>query len=182
MKTMVNPVSKKGEIISIKVLNRLKQSLVNKGLVSKEKLRVAEITAKRENETLSKILIRLGFVTEEQLVSFIGEKMHIPYVSIGNYTIERKVLDFIPEKLARRYKIIPLFKIENVLTVAMSDPLDIISIDEISAVAGCKVEAVIASNESINVAIDQWYGIGDARTELIEYFSELSLCVFEYFL
>ena len=169
---MVNPVSKKGEIINIKLLKHLKQSLINEGLVTKEKLRVAEITAKRENEPLSKILIRLGFVTDEQLTSFIGEKAHIPYVNIGKYTIERKVLDLIPEKLARRYKIIPLFKIENVLTVAMSDPLDIISIDEISLVAECKVESVIASNASINVAIDQWYGIGEARTELIEQLAE----------
>jgi len=170
--TLVNSVSKKGKIISIKVLDRLKQALVTEGLVTKEKLRVAEITAQRENETLSKILVRLRFVTEEQLVSFIGEKMHIPYVSISNYTIDRKVLDLIPEKIARRYKIIPLFNIEDILTVAMSDPLDIISIDDISRVAGCKVEAVIASNESINVAIDQWYGIGDARTELIEQLAE----------
>ncbi len=169
---MDNPVSKKAKIISFKVLGRLKQTLVNEGLVTKEELRVAEMAAQRESVTLSKILVRLGFVTEEQLVSFIGEKMHIPYVSIGNYTIDREVLDLIPEKIARRYKIIPLFKIEDVLTVAMSDPLDIISIDDISSVAGCKVEAVISSNESINVAIDQWYGIGDARTELIEQLAE----------
>jgi len=169
---MANLVSKKDKIISIRFLARLKQALVKEGLVTKEKLRVAEIKAQRENETLSKILIRLGFVTEEQLVSFIGEKMHVPYVNIKNYTIDRQVLERIPEKIARRYKIIPLFKIEDVLTVAMSDPLDIISIDDISRVAGCKVEAVIASSESINVAIDQWYGIGDARTELIEQLAE----------
>lgn len=169
---MVNPSPEKGKIISIKALDRLKQALVTEGLVTKEKLRVAEIAAHRENETLSRVLVRLGFVTEEQLVSFIGEKMHVPYINIKNYTIDRQILECIPEKIARRYNIIPLFKIEDVLTVAMSDPLDIISIDDISRVAGCKVEAAIASNESINVAIDQWYGIGDARKELIEQLAE----------
>jgi len=169
---MVNPAQEKGKVVSIKILDRLKQSLVNEGLVTKEKLRLAEITAQRKNEPLSKILVKLGFVTEEELVSFIGEKMHVPYMNINNYTIDRGVLDLIPEKIARRYNIIPLFKIENVLTVAMSDPLNIISIDDISAVAGCKVEAAIASNDSINVAIDQWYGIGDARKELIEQLAE----------
>ncbi len=172
MRPMVNPSQEKGKIISFKVLDRLKLVLIKEGLVTKEKLRVAEITAQRENETLSRVLVRLGFVAEEQLASFIGEKMQVPYVNIRNYTIEPKVLDLIPEKIARRYKIIPLFEIEGVLTVAMADPLDIISIDDISRVAGCKVEAVISSNESINVAIDQWYGIGDARTELIEQLAE----------
>ena len=169
---MADPAQEKGKIISIKVLDRLKQALINEGLISKEKLRIAEITARRENETLSKILIRLGFVTEEQLVSFIGEKIHVPYVNIGSYTIDRSALDCIPEKVGRRYRIIPLFIIEDVLTVAMADPLDIISIDEISAVAGCKIEPVIASSESIKIAIDQWYGMGSARKELIEQLAE----------
>lgn len=169
---MANTSQEKGKIISFKVLDRLKLALIKEGLVTKEKLRVAEIKAQRENETLSKILVRLGFVTEEQLVSFIGEKTRVPYVNIENYTIDRQVLELIPENIARRYKIIPLFKIEDVLTVGMSDPLDIISIDEISAVAGYKVEAVIASGESIDVAIDLWYGIGDARKELIEQLAE----------
>ncbi len=169
---MINPSQKKGKIISIKVLDRLKQALVNEGLLTREKLRVAEMQAQREDETLSKILVKLKFVTEEQLATFIGEKINVPYVNIGNYTIDRQVLELIPEKIARRYKIIPVFKIEDVLTIAMSDPLDIISIDDMSAVARCKVEAVISSSESINVAIDQWYGIGDARKELIEHLAE----------
>jgi len=169
---MLNPSPEKGKIVSIKVLNRLKQALINEGLVTKEKLRDAVITARHENKTLSEILVKLGFVTEEQLVRLIGEKMPAPYVNIKNYNLDRRILDLIPEKIARRYNIIPLFKIEDVLTVAMSGPMDIISIDEISAVAGCRVEAVIASKESINVAIDQWYGMGDARRELIEQLTE----------
>lgn len=165
---MVNPVPERDKIINIRMLDRLKQDLVNEGVITKEKLKIAEATAKRENEPLRMTLIKSGFVTEEQLVRFIGEKMHVPHVNIKNYTIDRRVLEIIPEKIARRYNIIPLFKIENVLTVAMSDPMDIVSIDDISAVAGYKVEPVTASEESIKTAIDQWYGTGDARKELIE--------------
>jgi type IV pilus assembly protein PilB len=118
---MVSPVPERDKIINIRMLDRLKQALVNEGVITKEKLKIAEATAKRENDPLRKTLIKLGFVTEEQLVRFIGEKMHIPHVNIKNYTIDRRVLEIIPEKIARRYNIIPLFKIENVLTVAMSE-------------------------------------------------------------
>ncbi|MBL7177783.1 MAG: ATPase, T2SS/T4P/T4SS family [Pseudomonadota bacterium] len=169
---MLNPSPEKGKIVSIKVLDRLKQALINEGLVTKENLRDAVITARHENKTLSEILVKLGFVTEKQLVRLIGEKVPAPHVNIKNYSIDSRILALISEKIARRYNIIPLFKIEDVLTVAMSGPMDIISIDEISAVAGCRVEAVIASKESINVAIDQWYGMGDARRELIEQLTE----------
>ena len=145
---------------------------MKEGLITKDDLKVAEVAAQRENESLNKILVKLGFVTKEELAMFVGETINIPYVNINNYTIERSVLDLIPEKIARRYKIIPLFKIENILTIAMSDPLDIIALDDISKLAKCKTETVIASEESVNVAIEKWYGTGEARKILIEELAE----------
>ncbi len=154
--------------MNIKWLDNLKQALVDEGVMTSEQLTVAETTAQGEDESLIKTLVKLQFLTEEELAGFIADKTHMPYVNLNDYTIDRKVLELAPAKIARRHKFIPLFKIENVLTVAMSNPLGIISIDDISAVAGCPVEAVIASEESINAAIDQWYGIGDSRKELVE--------------
>ena len=145
---------------------------MKEGLITKDDLKVAEVAAQRENESLNKILVKLGFVTKEELAMFVGETINIPYVNINNYTIERSVLDLIPEKIARRYKIIPLFKIENILTIAMSDPLNIIALDDISKLAKCKTETVIASEENVNLAIEKWYGTGEVRKSLIEELAE----------
>ena len=165
---MVNSGPLKGDFINKKTLDRLKQAMITDGLVTEKELGNAEITAQRENEPLSKILVKSGLVTKKQLISFVEDKIHIPYVDLKNYIIDRKILEIVPEKIARRYKIIPLFLIEGVLTIAMSNPLDIISLDDISAVVEYKVEPVITSEESIIETIDQWYGIGNARVELIE--------------
>jgi len=165
---MVNPASQKDTIITSAVVDGLKQALVAEGLVTADNLKSAETAAQRENQTLGHKLIQSGFVTEEQLLSFIGGKIHIPYVDIRNYTIDQNVLELIPEEIALRYKVLPLFMVEDVLTIGMCDPLDVISIDDISAVAGCPVEPVVASGESIEVGIEQWYGKGTARGELIE--------------
>ena len=165
---MADPAQERGKIIRITMQDRMKQILVNEGVITKEKLGVAELEAQREKEPMRKTLIKLGFVTEEQIIRLIEEKMNIPHVDIKNYTLDRKVLELIPEKIARRYEIIPLFKIENVLTVAMSDPFNIVSLDDMSAITGYKVEPVVASQESIKAAIDQWYGIGNAQETLIE--------------
>ncbi len=158
----------KGDIISRVTLDRIKHLMVTDGLLSEEHLKIAEKKANDEKVPLSSTLQALGFVGKEKLVNFIGDKIHIPYVNIKSYAIDHSVLDRVPEKIARRYNVIPLFLIEDVMTVAISNPLDIISLDEISAVAGIKVEPAIASFESIRNAIDQWYGIGDARRELVE--------------
>ncbi len=131
---MVEAIPERGKIINIKTIERLKQALVDEGLISKDGLRAAEGTARQENENLGKTLVTLGFLTEDKLAKFIGEKLQVPYVNIKDYSIDRKVLELIPEKIARRYNILPLFEIENVLTVAMSNPLDLISIDDVTAV------------------------------------------------
>ena len=148
--------------------DKLKQTLIDEGVITAQQLKSAETTAQHENESLANILVKSKIITQEQLTSFMGNKMHIPHITLKDYVIDREVLELIPEKIARRYKLIPLFKIEDVLTVAMANPLDIIAIDEISALSRCLVEDVIASEESINAAIDQWYVVGDSRKELID--------------
>jgi type IV pilus assembly protein PilB len=155
-----------------KVMSELKQALIDDKLISNTNLITAEEKAQLTQEPLSNILIQSGFISEETLVKYIGEKMHIPYVNLHNYVINQKAIDLIPEKIVRRYKIIPLFLIEDVLTIAMANPLDIISVDDISAVAGLTVETVISSEESTTKAIDKWYGSGEAKSNLIEEITE----------
>ncbi|MDY7034478.1 MAG: GspE/PulE family protein [Thermodesulfobacteriota bacterium] len=165
---MKNAALKKKEIVSIKVVERLKESLVDEGLITKDMLRTAEEAAHREGEILGRTLVRLGFITEEKILTFIGEKMQIPYVNLGNFIVDPKVLERIPLKKAHRYNVIPLFEIEGILTVAMSDPMDIISLDEITSLAGCMVEPVISSEENIKTAIEKWYGQSDAKKDIME--------------
>jgi len=156
------------------MLIRLKQALVTEGLVSREEMLSAERMAKRDRCSLRESLVKSEWLTEEQLGKFIGKTFQIPYVNLKNYTVDRKILDRLSDKIARRYQLIPLFEIEGVVTVAVADPLDLISLDELSKVAQTKIETVIASRESIDVAIDQWYGMGKARKDFInELASEL---------
>ncbi len=169
---MESTVDRKEKLINITVQEKLRQDLVGDGLISEEKLKKAETSAREGNETLSWALIDLGFLTEEKLVSFVGEKMHIPYVNIKDYSIDDKALELIPEKIIFQKKILPLFKIEDTLTIAMSDPLDIISLDTIAKFAGCKVEAVIASEESIGFAIKKCFGEEDECEGLVTKLSE----------
>jgi type IV pilus assembly protein PilB len=154
--------------MTAKAVDRLRQALVDDGLVTRRQLRAAEAKAQHGDGTLSKMLVTLEYVTHDQLAGFIGDKMRIPYIDIAHYDIDRKALDLIPELIARRYKVIPLFKIEDVLTIAMSDPLDTVCIDDMASLAGCQVEAVITTEAKVNAAINQWYGMGDERQKLIE--------------
>lgn len=165
---MTGRFRKSGNVVNMRSLDSIEQGLVSEGLVSREDLISAMSRAKRDGVPLATVLTESGLVTEEEFSQFIGEKGPAPSVDLRNYTIDRSLLDLIPEKIARQHNILPLFKIEDVLTIAMSDPMDIIAIDQISALVRCKMESVMASRESIVTAIDQWYGVGNARKTLID--------------
>lgn len=158
----------KSELITIGLLDDLKHEMINKGLITAEQIKSAEKEAGLMGEGIGRILIDKGFISSERILNFIGERLHIPYVKLEDYTIDKRVIALIPETVARRYKVIPLFEIEGTLTVAMADPVDIMSFDVIVKVTGCSIEPVLSSEQSLLSAIKEWYGRGEVKQELIE--------------
>lgn len=146
-------------IITNKTLETLKYDLVREGLVQYEVVEQAEEIASAQNINIGQALINSGFLTEEQLIKFLESKLHTPYVNLDDYDLDRKCLKYINFSDARRYKIIPLFKIENTLTVAMADPRDLFAIDKIMETAECEIDPVLSSEESILKKIDEYYKI-----------------------
>ncbi len=145
------------QVVTNKTLEKLKYDLVREALVEYETIEKAEEIANAQHINIGQALINSGVLTEETLLKFIESKLHIPYVNLEDYTLDKKCLDFISYSDAKHFKIIPLFKIEDVLTVAMSDPFDLFAIDKIVETAGCSIEPVISSEISILRKIDEYY-------------------------
>ena len=149
------------ETITNKTLEKLKYELVRDGIVAYETLEKAEELANVQRINIGQALINSGILSEDTLLKFLESKLHIPYVNLEDYTPDPKCFRFVSFPDARRYKIIPLFKIEDVLTVAMSDPLDLFAIDKIIETAECSIEPVISSENSIMKKIDEYYKVAD---------------------
>ena len=145
------------EAVTNKTLEKLKYDLVRAGLVPYETIEQAEEIANAQNINIGQALINSGVLTEETLLKFLEAKLHIPYVNLEDYTLDKNCLKFINFSDARKYRIIPLFKIEDTLTVAMADPLDLFAIDKIIETAECSIEPVISSEPSIIKKIDEYY-------------------------
>lgn len=145
--------------ITNKTLETLKYDLVREGLVQYEVVEQAEEIANAQNINIGQALIDSGFITEAQLIKFLESKLHTPYVNLEDYQLDEKCLKYITYSDARRYKIIPLFKIENTLTVAMSDPRNLFAIDKIMESAECEIEPVLAGEDNILKKIDESYDI-----------------------
>lgn len=145
------------EAVTNKTLEKLKYDLVRAGLVPYETIEQAEEIANAQNINIGQALINSGVLTEDTIVKFLETKLHIPSVNLEDYTLDKKCLKYINFSDARKYKIIPLFKIEDTLTVAMADPLDLFAIDKIVETASCSIEPVISSESSILKKIDEYY-------------------------
>ena len=149
------------ETITNKTLEKLKYELVRDGIVSYETLEKADELANVQKINIGQALINSGILAEETLLKFLESKLHIPYVNLEDYQPDEKCFKFVSFADARRYRIIPLFKIEDVLTVAMADPLDLFAIDKVIETAECSIEPVIASEASIMKKIDEYYKVAD---------------------
>ena len=145
------------ETFTNKTLEKLKYDLVRAGLVQYEVIEQADEISNAQNINIGQALINSGVITEETLLKFLEARLHIPYVNLEDYSLDPNCLKYVNFSDAKRYRIIPLFKIEDTLTVAMADPLDLFAIDKIIESAECSIEPVISSESAIIKKIDEYY-------------------------
>jgi type IV pilus assembly protein PilB len=143
--------------VTNKTLEKLKYDLVRAGLVAYETIEQAQEIANAQNINIGQALINSGVLSEDDILKFLEAKLHIPYVNLDDYTLDTKCLQYISLVDAKRYRIIPLFKIEDTLTVAMADPLDLFAIDKVIETAECSIEPVVSSESSILKKINEYY-------------------------
>ena len=124
----------------------LGEILIDEGLISEEQLKAGLEKQKREKGLkIGEALVALGVVTEEDVAKAIWQQRQIPYVDLDSYALDPNVIELVPEKVARAYTALPLFKIGNALTVAMADPLNLIAVDDLRTKTGCEIEIGRAS-------------------------------------
>jgi len=116
-------------------------------------------------ERLGQVLVKMGFVTEEAVQRALAEQFSIPYVRLSEIEIPREVIERVPAKIVTHYHLIPIGRGDGVLRVAVSDPLDIHTLDDLRRVLGTDVEPVISTSEEIEEAIKRYYGIGAETVE-----------------
>lgn len=146
----------------------LGEALVERGLITSEKLKKAKEEAERTKEPLRRVLIKLGMVNEDAIISFFGDQLGIPRIDFSNYILEPKVVDILPESFCRKNLIMPLFKIGEALTIAMVDPLDIFTLDEVRLKTGCEVDPVVVSEKELIKAFDQYYGMKGTMNDIVQ--------------
>jgi type IV pilus assembly protein PilB len=142
--------------------------LVSQGIITPKALQEAQAEERASGEPLRKVLVRLEMINEEDMVNFISQQMDVQRIDLSNYLIDSKVIDLVPEELARKYQLVPILKIGKSLTCAMVDPLNIFALDEIRAKTGLTIEPAVATESEIKKALNESYTVKGSMSEVIK--------------
>ncbi|NOX98078.1 MAG: Flp pilus assembly complex ATPase component [Nitrospirae bacterium] len=149
---------------------RLNDILVEGKLLTKEELGQALAIQRQEGHRLSHILVEKGYVREDDLIACLGKELGIPPINLTRYQVDPKVVNIVPESMARYYHLFPVSCLGRFLTAAMADPLNVFAIDDIKMITGYKIEPVISTERDIKDALDRYYG---SKTSMDKIFEEV---------
>ena len=114
------------------------------------------------------VIIKKGFVSEQDMTVMLAQQYGMEMVDISRYELPEEVLSLLDRDTVRKYKVIPLGQHDDILTVAMSDPTDVTTLDALRYMLGKDVDAVIAPKEQIEKLINEHYrSIADSVEAMI---------------
>ncbi|MBI5286946.1 MAG: type IV-A pilus assembly ATPase PilB [Deltaproteobacteria bacterium] len=152
--------------------DRLGELLVRYGLITQEQLKKAIEDQGGGGGRLGYNLTKLGYISENNLISFLSKQYGIPAIDLSTIDIEAEVIKLIPEDVARKYHVMPIRRRGATLVIAMADPSNIFAIDDIKFLTGYNIESVVASETAIKSAIEKYYGAEEAQS-LAEVLSDI---------
>ncbi|HJW93123.1 MAG TPA: type IV-A pilus assembly ATPase PilB [Thermoanaerobaculia bacterium] len=137
---------------------RLGELLTKANLITQDQLKEALRVQKESGGKLGETLIKLGFVSEEDITECLSQQFGVPSINLQHFEIDPAVIKLISGDVARKYNILPVNKTGATITIAMADPTNVFAMDDIKFMTGYNVEPVVASELGIKAAIDNYYG------------------------
>jgi len=158
--------------------DRIIKSLIETNKINKEDVEAAIILQKKKGISLDKALIQMNLINEKDLLVLLVRELNIPFINLSKYKIDPSFKDVIPERIARQYHIIPLSMLENSMTIAVSDPLNVFIIDDLKNITGKEIDVVMSTNSEITNVIDKFYG-ADSSASMTEISKDIEVDEFE---
>jgi len=136
---------------------RLGDLLVREKVITPEQLETALKSQKSDGGRLGSVLVKLGFLSDEDVTNFLSRQYGVPAINLNYFEIDPAVVKLVPQETARRYQILPLSRVGASLTIAMVDPTNVFAMDDIKFMTGFNIEPVVASETSIMEGIEKAY-------------------------
>jgi type IV pilus assembly protein PilB len=137
---------------------KLGELLLKENMVTPQQLQEALSHQKMNGGKLGKAFVSLGYVRDEEITSLLSRQYGVPSINLDHFEVDPTIIKIIPAETARKYQILPLSRSGATLTIAMADPTNVFAMDDIKFMTGYNVEPVVASESSLEEAIEKYYG------------------------
>jgi type IV pilus assembly protein PilB len=128
---------------------RIADALVEDGLLTTKQVEELLEQQKREGTRFIKLVTEKAFVSEQDLTVSMGRVLNVPPINLARLSIPAEVADLLPREIAQNHKIVPVSRLENRLFIAMSDPLNVLAVDDVKRITKLEVSTMIASEKAI---------------------------------
>jgi len=148
---------------------RIGEILLKNKLISKDQLNLALAFQQKHNCKLGQSLVAIKAIpNEETIMKFVAQQLNMGSLDLTDLDIDENTSNLIPSDMAIKFNVIPINKIENVLTVAIADPNNLHVLDAIKFISGCTINPLLASESAIRKAIDKYYDTGDTVGQILD--------------
>lgn len=152
------------ESIRDRILNAIRQS----GIIDEKRFeKMIEKAQKEKGGAVVTMLLDSEIVAPSDLMRILSQELGMPPLDLSRLALDPKTVGLVPEKLIRRYTVMPLSKIGKNLSLVMFDPTDIIAIDDVKSVTGCNIDVVLATHENLQNAINNFFQSEDKEISTI---------------
>ncbi|MBM3501750.1 MAG: type II secretion system protein GspE, partial [Armatimonadetes bacterium] len=133
------------------------QLLVQKGLITEERLNEALAMQKQTTQRIGEILVDLGYIDQRQLFEALAEQQGLPFVDLTRYSIDPAIAQLLDRATAERHKAIPIRRGDGTIHVAMAEPDNVIALDDLKMRLQVAVEPFLAVSDAVEQAISRVY-------------------------
>ncbi len=164
---------------------RFAELLVKGGIVTREQLSEAQKKDKDSSSSVIRELVRLGFTSEDILTNFFAKQFGIEIIEIVPGDIDDAVFSLVPPQIVQKHQVVPYKLLGSTLTVVVSDPTDLVAINEVKFVTGYGVRTALATPSNIKKVLERRFGgvsyddvlkrFGDGEMEVIQESDDVNL-------
>jgi len=141
-----------------KIINKqLGNLLIERNILNQRQLEEALALQRQRGGLIGEVLIELGFAKEEDIAQALTAQFGFPYLLLSNYDIAPEIISIVPGRVAEQYMLVPIDKIGNNLSLAMSNPLNVQAIEDIGLLSGCSIQTFVSTSSEIKKAIEKYY-------------------------
>jgi type IV pilus assembly protein PilB len=158
-------------------INGFGKVLIDKGIISVEQYKEADVVARETASTIAETLVKLGHATGDEVMEAIARVHRLRYVDLARIEIPESVVELVPESVARENKVLPLEEVDGRLVVLMSDPSDVDTLEKLRFILNRDVSIALAPRAKIMETINRVYGQieGESADSILQEFTDTAI-------